>query len=110
MNDPHLNYWLESLECSLDALGLFDAIPKEARQQIAKDLMHSSEMKSMAFGEHCIPNPLAVEVSKLKKSLESEKRETEEWQSAFRKNVSIRRGCPETSISINKDGMAVIHP
>jgi len=68
-----LDYWIECLECSLEENGLSSKLTKSEIELIARDIDRGADMKSMAFGHDCIPNPIKLENERLNKELELEK-------------------------------------
>jgi DnaJ-class molecular chaperone len=63
------NYWLECLECSLDSHNIQEALTKEQREAVAKDMEMSHTMHSEAHGYHNIPDPRVKEIATLEKAL-----------------------------------------
>lgn len=72
MNNYREDYWVEALECSLDAHGFPNAICKELITAIAKDIRIAHEMHSEASGEININNPLRQELRNLEKRKDAE--------------------------------------
>lgn len=103
-------YWREALDVALEDEGFLDAIPDEAKANIAGSLRVSAEQESMAGGHGSAPNPLQAKVDELRKELDSERQRSGQWQDAFRKNVSKRRNVPENAVEIKADGSAVYYP
>lgn len=105
-----MNYWLESLECSMDDHGVLDSIPKEIREKIARDIELSAQMESQYTGRDIIANPMESEVRELKRLLQEQKNKTEKIESDFIKNVARRWNVDETRVHLEGDGDVTVYP
>lgn len=63
------------------------------------------ECESQAFYS---PPAKNYEAEEAKKGLEYWKKEAQDWQLAFQKNVAMRRGYKPHEVTVNKDGHAQI--
>uniref|UniRef100_A0AB74UKR6 Uncharacterized protein n=1 Tax=Caulobacter phage BL57 TaxID=3348355 RepID=A0AB74UKR6_9VIRU len=75
------DYWLESLDASFDAEGLFalwNDIPLEKRRSIAEGIEGSYENYGMAHGHDVIPNPLRTEMDQRDRTYKRNAQETEQ--------------------------------
>lgn len=98
MSDYKLNYWIESVACSLEEQGV--SLPQETIKAIAKDMINSAECEGMAFGHDAIPDPLNAEIEQLKKGYESRIKELEARDLVFRESVAVRRGVKVENVYI----------
>lgn len=65
-------YYEEALEIAFCEEGLSEyyySIPEKTRKNIAGALAISRECEGVAFGDHCIPNPVESENVRLKKEI-----------------------------------------
>src|SRR5687767_4525978 len=82
MNNHQLNYWIESVQSSLDDNDI--SLPPEKIEAIAKDMANSAECQGMAFGHDAISSPRNGELEELKKKYEAKIKELENRDYIFR--------------------------
>jgi hypothetical protein len=104
MQDYKLNYWIEALQISLEESGVFGILSDEVLRNVAKDMIHASEMQSQAFGWDQIPSPAKAEKSETEKRLENRIKELENEILCYRKSVAQRRGVPLEDVYLDYGG------
>lgn len=103
-------YYMEVLEESLDEVGAPMALTKDQLLVIADNIATSAELESQAFYVPCGGQSVKdSEIAELKRKLEMQEKETDDWKEAFRKNVSMRYGdYDQRDIAIDKSGKATL--
>jgi hypothetical protein len=98
MANYRLNYWIESVSCSLEENDI--TVSAETLEKIAKDMMNSAECQGQAFGHDAIPNPRNSEMEELKRKYEARIKELEARDLVFRESVANRRGVRSENVYI----------
>jgi len=98
MKNYKLDYWIESVSCSLDEHNI--KVPAETIEAIAKDMLNASECQGMAFGYEAIPNPKNAEIEEIKRKYEARIKELEARDYIFRQSVANRRGVKPENVYI----------
>lgn len=94
-----IEYWLESLNSSLDELGRADALTEKEKKSIAYDLQASHENYSMAFPQPDF-RPSKTEKSAQVKRLEEKIASLESDIDAYKNGVAKRRRVPPEDVYI----------
>lgn len=74
MSNSYIEYWRESVGCSVDELGI--VLTESQLNQMANDMRESQELMGMAFGYDQINCQDRSEIELLKEELEREKSKT----------------------------------
>jgi hypothetical protein len=102
-----VEYWEESLGQALCDVGVWELITKEQRREIAEALASSAENESMCMGWDCIPNPQDTEIDRLKAAHAEERRQWEQRDSIYRRDIARSQRVAEQDVFI-KDGFVAI--
>lgn len=108
-DDYKIDYYSEMISCGFEEAGCYEnwaSLTKEQKESIIEGLLVSIENQSMAFGYVDTRRCDSHEVASLKRQLKEAQKDSQEWQDAFTKNVSRRRGWEKHEIAIGKDGSA----
>lgn len=102
--------WHEQLGEAFSEVGAFemwDALPEMAKEGIAAAMENTRENWGMAFYNPSSDHGyVSAEVSELKEKVKRLEKESEDWQTAFTKNVMMRRNVESQDVDIHKDGSA----
>lgn len=108
-----MNYWKESIEAAFDEAGLWESwksLAEDKKASFVKSIELSSDMKSEASGELCIPHPLKAEVENLEKKVKRTEAERDKQRSDFVANVAMRHNVHPSQVSLTGNGHAMVYP
>ena len=85
MSDHQQTYWVECISCSLDEMGIPNALTSEQIHKLAHDVEMGHENIGMAFGYDAIPHPSVARIAEIEQRAARDLKEAKETADIYKK-------------------------